>query len=103
MHHTSQGAGGRRSKSGNYQISCKGGDEATARGIPVIALWPMPNIDARPKTGTAPDGHSVLRIKHAHERLLTDVSRLRPHLCTIISDTSAEANASAEKQMRLIA
>ena len=52
--HNSQGAAGRRSQSGNHQTSCKGGGEATAGGIPVIALWPMLNIDARPKTGNSP-------------------------------------------------
>jgi hypothetical protein len=61
------------------------------------------NIDARPKTGTAPRRTFGSAVKHAHERLITDVSRLRPHLCTIIPAAPAEANASAEKYLRLVA
>jgi hypothetical protein len=39
-------------------------------------------IDARTKTGTAPDEHSDRR-EPADQRMLTDVSRLRSYRCTI--------------------
>jgi len=44
-------------------------------------------IDARAKTGTAPDEISELRLKSAHQSLITDVSRLRPYRCTFIVST----------------
>jgi hypothetical protein len=49
-------------------------------------------IDARPKTGTAPDEYPELRLKSAHQSLITDVSRLRPHPCTIIAAENSDAN-----------
>jgi transposase len=49
-------------------------------------------IDARAKTGTAPDEHSELRLKSAHQSLITDVSRLRPYRCTIIFPTHSSDN-----------
>jgi hypothetical protein len=41
-------------------------------------------IDARAKTGTAPDGAPDMRSKPANESRITDVSRLRSYRCTII-------------------
>jgi len=49
-------------------------------------------IDARAKTGTAPDEYPELRLKSAHQSLITDVSRLRPHLCTIIDSKHSSGN-----------
>ena len=40
-------------------------------------------IDVRPQTGTAPDGPTDMR-EPANKSLLTDVSGLRFHPCTII-------------------
>jgi len=44
---------------------------------------PITSIDARPQTGTAPDGHTDMR-EPANKRMLTDVSGLRSYRCTII-------------------
>ena len=45
-------------------------------------------IDARPQTGTAPDGHTDMR-EPANKSLLTDVSGLRSYRCTIIASTTS--------------
>ena len=37
---------------------------------------------------TAPDEHPDMRPKSADQSMITDVSRLRPHLCTIITSTA---------------
>src|SRR5205085_687150 len=44
-------------------------------------------IDARSQAGTAPDGNTVMR-EPANKRMLTDVSGLRFHRCTIIASIS---------------
>src|SRR6201996_8188906 len=51
-------------------------------GIPEDCLEADHMIDARTKTGTAPDEHSDRR-EPADQRMLTDVSRLRSYRCTI--------------------
>jgi hypothetical protein len=48
------------------------------RGTPDFAVWPIATIDARAKTGTAPDEISELRLKSAHQSLITDVSGFVP-------------------------
>src|ERR1700681_1822137 len=37
---------------------------------------------------TAPDEDPDMRLKSADQSMITDVSRLRPHLCTIITSTA---------------
>ena len=63
--------------------SCNGGGEATAGEFPSTLCGRSP-IDARAKTGTAPDEHSDMR-ESANQSLITDVSRLRLHRCTTIA------------------
>ena len=45
-------------------------------------------IDARPQTGTAPDGKTDMR-EPANKSMLTDVSGLRSYRCTIIASTTS--------------
>jgi hypothetical protein len=52
-------------------------ERATARGIPDVILVADRKVDARPQTGTAPDGNTDMR-EPANKSLLTDVSRLAP-------------------------
>ncbi len=51
-------------------------------------------IDARTKTGKAPDEHTDLR-EPANQRLLTDVSRLRSFRCTTVPSIASRAEREA--------
>jgi hypothetical protein len=55
------------------------------------------SIDARAKTGTAPDEYSELRLKSAHQSLITDVFRLRPHPCTFSAAQNSNDNVRRQK------
>jgi hypothetical protein len=55
-------------------------------GIPGDCLVADHSIDARAKTGTAPDEHPDRR-EPAHQSMLTDVSRLRSYRCTTVRPT----------------
>src|SRR5580658_6707594 len=68
------------------QILRNGGGGATAGELLRIAVA-GPTIDARTKTRESPRRNPEMRIKPAHQRLITDVSRLRPHRCAIIITT----------------
>src|SRR5260370_5026068 len=41
---------------------------------------------------TAPDEHPDMRLKSADQSMITDVSRLRPHLCTIITSITSNSD-----------
>jgi hypothetical protein len=68
------------------QILRNGGGGAPAGELLRIAVA-GPTIDARTKTRESPRRNPEMRIKPAHQRLITDVSRLRPHRCAIIITT----------------
>jgi len=55
-------------------------------------------IDARAKTGTAPDEASELRLKSAYQRLITDVSGFAP---TVARSSLANANTVGEHYLAL--
>ena len=41
---------------------------------------------------TAPDEHPDMRLKSADQSMITDVSRLRPHHCTIITSIASNTD-----------
>ena len=51
-------------------------------------MWPILKIDARTQTEAAPDEQTEMRIKPAHQSLITDVPRPRLLPCTIRSNRS---------------
>jgi len=57
-------------------------------------------VDARSKTGKAPDEKTDMR-EPANESLLTDVSRLRSYRCTIISLTTSDGVRGEDGLWRL--
>src|SRR5712692_653713 len=56
-------------------------------------------IDARAKTRDSPRRTFGSAVKHAHQRLITDVSRLRSHPCTIIRIEGLRAKIVVGKEM----
>jgi hypothetical protein len=76
----------------NGKISCNGGGGATAGEIPVFRCVADQLIDARAQTKDSPRRTFGYAVKPANESLVTDVSRLRPHRCTIIASTTSRAN-----------
>ena len=65
------------------EISCNGGSGATAGELRAI-LEADRKIDARSKTGKAPDAKTDMR-EPADKSLLTNVSRFRSCRCTIMA------------------
>jgi hypothetical protein len=62
-------------------------ERSHGRGIPEPSLRADRKIDARSKTGKAPDAKTDMR-EPADKSLLTDVSRFRSCRCTIIASTT---------------
>jgi hypothetical protein len=73
-------------------ISCNGGGEATAGELQVFCLRPIARSTPDHRHRKAPDGHPDMRLKSAHQSMITDVSRLRLHLCTIIASTASNTD-----------
>jgi hypothetical protein len=51
-------------------------------------MWPIVRSTPDRRHRTAPDEHPDIRLKSADQSMITDVSKLRPHLCTIITSTA---------------
>jgi hypothetical protein len=49
----------------------------------------------------APDEHPDMRLKSADQSMITDVSRLRPHLCTIITSTASTQIVGEDTEPRI--
>jgi hypothetical protein len=63
-------------------------ERSHGRGIPDPSFEADRKVDARSKTGKAPDERTDMR-EPANESLLTDVSRLRSYRCTIIASITS--------------
>jgi hypothetical protein len=60
-----------------------------------------PDRAARRLRHLAPDEHPDTRLKSADQSMITDVSRLRPHLCTIITSTAPTQIVGEDAEPRL--
>lgn len=86
-------------RSGSEEISCNGGGEAHGRGIPDLALWPIARSTPDLRQGQ-PRDEATDRREPANQRLITDVSRLRPHRCTIINIKRLQREPLGESKLR---
>jgi hypothetical protein len=82
-------------------ISCNGGGEATAGELQSFAMRPIARSTPDRRHRTAPDEHPDMRLKSADQSMITDVSRLRPHLCTITTSTAPTQIVGEDAEPRL--
>jgi hypothetical protein len=64
-------------------------------------MWPIARSTPDHRHGTAPDEHPDMRLKSAYQRMITDVSRLRPHLCTIITTIASNTDRGGGRRAAL--
>jgi hypothetical protein len=82
-------------------ISCKGGGEATVRGIPADCLEAGQTTDRRPTEDRGSPGRKYgLAVKPAHKRWLTDVCGLHSRPYTInVQRLPLHKRAPGERKM----
>jgi hypothetical protein len=62
-------------------------------------MWPIARSTPDRRHRTAPDEHPDMRLKSADQSMITDVSRLRPYLCTIITSIASNADRGGERRV----
>ena len=67
-------------------------------GNPQVGCVAEHMLDARTQTEAAPDEQTELRCRPANQSLITDVTRLRPLLCTIHRDQPRPPTAARQRQ-----